>query len=46
MMESVKEATLNIMLNSVCQHKCFIIQGSYIGYVFRLLISHLQAYSS
>jgi len=25
---------------------CFIRQGSYIGYMFRLLISHLQAYSS
>jgi len=37
----------NIMLNSVRQHNCFIItQGSYIGYMFRLLISHLQAYSS
>ena len=23
----------------------FITQGNYIGYVFRLLISHLQAYS-
>ena len=35
----------NIMLNSVRQHNCFITQGSYIGYMFRLLISHLQAYS-
>jgi len=36
----------NIMLNSVHQHNCFITQGSYVGYMFRLLISHLQAYSS
>ena len=34
------------MLNSVRQHNCFITQGCYIGYMFRLLISHLQAYSS
>jgi len=32
------------MLNSVRQHICFITQSSYIGYMFRLLISHLQAY--
>ena len=36
----------NIMLNSVRQHNCFITQDSYIGYMFRLLISLLQAYSS
>jgi len=34
----------NIMLNSVPQHNCFITQSSYIGYMFRLLNSHLQAY--
>ena len=34
----------NIMLNSVHQHNGFITQGNYIGYMFRLLISHLQAY--
>ena len=31
----------NIMLNTVRQHSCSITQGSYIGYMFRLLISHL-----
>jgi len=30
-------------INSVRQH--FITQGNYIGYMFRLLVSHLQAYS-
>ena len=46
--EKLTEATSerNIMLNSVRQHNCFITQGSYIGYMFPLLISHLQAYSS
>ena len=34
----------NIMLNSVRQHNCFITQINYIGYMFRLLISHLQGY--
>jgi len=34
----------NIILNSVRQHNYFITQGNYIGYMFRLLISHLQAY--
>ena len=34
----------NIMLNSLHQHNCFITQSNYIGYTFRLLISHLQAY--
>jgi len=34
----------NIILNSVCQHNYFITQGTYIGYLFRLLFSHLQAY--
>jgi len=34
----------NITLNCVRQHNCFITQGNYIGYMFRLLISHLQAY--
>jgi len=34
----------NIMLNSVRQHNCFITQSNYIGYMFRLLVSHLQAY--
>ena len=33
-----------IVLNSVRQHKWFITQSSYVGYMFRLLISHLQAY--
>jgi len=32
-------------INSVRQNSCFIIQGNYIGYMFRLLNSHLQAYS-
>jgi len=35
---------LNVMLNSVRQHNCFITQNNYIGYMFRLLVSHLQAY--
>jgi len=34
----------NMILNSVRQHNYFITQGNYIGYMFRLLISHLQAY--
>ena len=34
----------NTILNSVRQHNQFISQGNYIGYMFRLLISHLQAY--
>jgi hypothetical protein len=34
----------NIMLNSVRQHNYFITLGNYIGYMFQLLISHLQAY--
>jgi len=34
----------NIILNSVCQHNYFITQGTYIGYMFRLQTSHLQAY--
>ena len=34
----------NIILNSVRQHNYFITQGNYIGYMFRLSISHLQAY--
>jgi len=33
------------MLNSVRQHICFITQGSYVDYMFRLLISHIQTYS-
>jgi len=34
-------------INSVRQHNCFVFitQGNYIGYMFRLLNSHLQAYS-
>jgi len=32
-------------INSVRQHNCFITQSNYIGYMFRLLNSHLQAYS-
>ena len=31
-------------LNSVRHHNCFITQSNYIGYMFRLLISHPQAY--
>jgi len=34
------------MLNSVRQHNRFITQGTYIGYMFQLLISHLRAYFS
>jgi len=34
----------NIILNNVRQHNYFITQGNYIGYMFWLLISHLQAY--
>ena len=34
----------NIMLNSVRRYNYVITQGNYIGYMFRLLISHLQAY--
>jgi len=34
----------NIILNHVRQHNYFITQGNYIDYMFRLLISHLQAY--
>jgi len=32
------------MLNSVRQHNRFITQSNYIGYMFQLLIIHLQAY--
>ena len=33
-------------INSVRQHNCFIkTQGTYTGYMFRLLSSHFQAYS-
>ena len=34
----------NIILNRVRQHNYFITKGTYIGYMFRLQISHLQAY--
>jgi len=34
----------NITLNGVSQHNYFITRGKYIGYMFRLYISHLQAY--
>jgi hypothetical protein len=34
----------NIILNCVRQYNYFITQGNYIGYMFRLQISHLQAY--
>jgi len=34
----------NIILNRLRQHNYFIIQGTYIGYMFRLQISHLQDY--
>jgi len=33
------------MVNGVHQHSCFITQGCYIGYMFRLLIGHRQACS-
>ena len=32
-------------INTVRQHNCFITQGNYVGYMFRLSNSHLQAYS-
>jgi len=35
---------VNIILNNVRQHNNFITQGNYIGYMFLLLFSHLQAY--
>jgi len=34
----------NIILNNVRQHNYFTTQSNYIGYMFRLLFSHLQAY--
>ena len=34
----------NIILNNVRQHNYLITQGNYIGYVFRLLMNHLQAH--
>ena len=34
----------NIILNGVRQHNYFITQGNYVGNMFRLQISHLQAY--
>jgi len=34
----------NIILNNVRQYNYFVTQGNYIGYMFRLLVSHLQAY--
>jgi hypothetical protein len=34
----------NMTINSARQHNYFITQGTYIGYMFRLKISHLQAY--
>jgi len=40
----VQRSICNIILNNVCQHNFFITQGNYIGYMFRLLISRLQAY--
>jgi len=33
-----------IILSSVRQRNYFITQGNYIGYMFQLLISHVQAY--
>ena len=36
----------DITLNSVRQHNCFITQSNYMGYMFQLLISHLQANSA
>jgi len=32
-------------INSARPHNCFITQSNYVGYMFRLLNSHLQAYS-
>jgi len=40
----VQLSICNIILNNVRQHNYFITQGNYIGYMFRLLISHLQVY--
>ena len=34
----------NKMLSNVRQHNCYITQSSYIGYMFRLLISHFQVH--
>ena len=34
----------NKILNYVRHHNYFITQGNYMGYMFRLLISHLQVY--
>ena len=33
-----------MILTVYSQHDCFITQSNYIGYMFRLLNSHLQAY--
>jgi len=33
-----------VILNIVRQHNYFITQGNYIGYMFRLFVSYLQAY--
>jgi len=38
------EELISMILNNVRQHNYFITHGNYIGYMFRLLISHLQAY--
>jgi len=32
-------------INIVRQHNCFYYKVNYIGYMFRLLNSHIQAYS-
>jgi len=32
-------------INSLRQHNCFYYTNNYVGYMFRLLNSHLQAYS-
>jgi len=43
---SVMELESYYDINSVGQHSCFFItQVNYIGYMFRLLNSHLQTYS-
>ena len=34
-----------VLLTVYSQHDCFVTQGNVIGYMFRLLNSHLQAYS-
>jgi len=35
---------IKVIYNNIRQHNYVITQGNYVGYMFRLLISHLQAY--